>query len=470
MRAQDWICQMRVFPASMPLEGRTVIVTGHGPMAEAKARLFVTSPARLKWFTGHGADPVPADIAQYATVMDREPIRSDLHGAMLLFIAGGEPEAIAELAATARELGVLVNIVDSPAASDFQTPAIVDRDGIVISIASGGAAPVLSVDIRAAIETLIPARIGVLADLARELRGTVKSVIKRFDDRRAFWEMALRGKARDLALSGDKAGARREMMRALNGSAEPATGIVHLVGAGPGDPDLLTLKAARLLREADVIVHDRLVSAGVLDLARRDAIRIDVGKTKGHHPVPQQSIEAILIEHAAKGLRVVRLKGGDPFIFGRGGEELEAVRAAGIEVQVTPGITAAMACAASAGIPLTHRDHAQSVTFASGVVKQDGPDADYRALAASNSTAVFYMGVGAAPGIQSKMLAHGRAPQTPIALIENGSSDGERRFTGTLGDLAGLVVREAISGPTIIIIGETAAFSARLPQRQEQFA
>ncbi len=461
---------MRVFPASMPLEGRTVIVTGHGPMAQAKARLFLTSPARLMWFTGTSADPVPADIARSAQVLHREPTRFDLHGASLLFIASGEAEAITQLATAARELGVLVNIVDAPAASDFQTPAIVDRDGIVIAIASGGSAPVLSVDIRAAIETLIPARIGVLADLARELRGTVKSVIKRFDDRRAFWERALRGKARDLALTGDKAGARREMLRTLNASAEPATGIVHLVGAGPGDPDLLTLKAARLLREADVIVHDRLVGAGVLDLARRDAIRIDVGKTKGHHPVPQQSIEQILIEHAAKGLRVVRLKGGDPFIFGRGGEELEAVRAAGIEVQVTPGITAAMACAASAGIPLTHRDHAQSVTFASGVVKQDGPDADYRALSAPNATAVFYMGVGAAPQIQRKMIQHGRAPQTPIALIENGSSDAERRFTGTLGDLAGLVARENINGPTIIIIGETAAFSASLPQRVEKSA
>ena len=470
MKAQDWMSQMRVFPASMPLEGRTVIVTGHGPMAEAKARLFLTSPARLTWFTGPGSDPAPADIARYATVIHREPTRSDLHGAMLLFIAGGEADAIAELAAAARELSVLVNIVDAPAASDFQTPAIVDRDGIVISIASGGAAPVLSVDIRAAIETLIPARIGVLADLARELRGTVKSVISGVSKRRAFWELALRGKARDLALSGDKAGARRELLRALNAKAEPATGIVHLVGAGPGDPDLLTLKAARLLREADVIVHDRLVGAGVLDLARRDAIRIDVGKTKGHHPVPQQSIEELLIEHAAKGLRVVRLKGGDPFIFGRGGEELEAVRAAGIEVEVTPGITAAMACAASAGVPLTHRDHAQSVTFASGVVKQDGPDADYRALAAPNSTAVFYMGVGAAPQIQAKMIEHGRSPATPLALIENGSSDLERRFTSTLGDLAGLVRREAISGPAIIIIGETADFSARLPQRAEQFA
>jgi uroporphyrin-III C-methyltransferase/precorrin-2 dehydrogenase/sirohydrochlorin ferrochelatase len=470
MKAQEWIYEMRAFPASIPLEGKTVIVTGSGPMADAKARLFVTSPARLKWFTGTESDPVPADIARYAKVIRREPTRRDLHGATLLFIAGGSEARISKLAQTARELGILVNIVDSPAASDFQTPAIVDRDGIVDALASAGAAPVLSVDIRAAIETILPARIGVLADLARELRATVKSVFTRFDDRRAFWERALRGKARDLALSGDKAGARREMLRTLNSAAEPARGIVHLVGAGPGDPDLLTLKAARLLREADVIVHDRLVSAGVLDLARRDAIRIDVGKTKGHHPVPQEAIGDILIEHAAKGLRVVRIKGGDPFIFGRGGEELEAVRAAGIEVEVTPGITAAMACAASAGIPLTHRDHAQSVAFASGVVKQNGPDADYRALSAPNSTAVFYMGVGAAPQIQAKMIEHGRSPATPLALIENGSSDIERRFTSTLGDLAGLVRREAISGPAIIIIGETADFSARLPQRAEQFA
>ena len=452
---------MRVFPAAIPLDGSTVIVTGHGPMAEAKARLFISSPARLKWFTGPHQDPVPTDIAQYAQIIRREPTRRDLRDATLVFIAGGEDAVIRKLAREARRLGALVNIVDAPAGSDFQTPAVVDRGSIVIAIASGGAAPVLSVDLRAAIERVVPARVGVIADLARELRGTVKSVFRKFDDRRAFWERALRGKARDLALAGDKAGARREMLRELNGTQDNEAGIVHLVGAGPGDPDLLTIKAARLLREADVVVYDRLVSQGVLDLSRRDAIRIDVGKTKGHHPVPQEAIEQILIDHAKRGQRVVRLKGGDPFIFGRGGEEMDTVRKAGIDVQVTPGITAAIACAASAGVPLTHRDHAQSVTFASGVVKKDGPDADYAALAAPNSTGVFYMGVGAAPQIQEKLLTSGRSATTPVALIENGTTPQERTVTGTLGQLAKLVIEENISGPTVIIVGETAAYAAQ---------
>lgn len=462
---------MRVFPASIPLDGRTVIVSGAGFMAEAKARLFVGSPARLKWFTGTDTDPVASDIARYAEVIRREPTRRDFRGASLVFIACGEDHAIARQAREARARGAMVNIVDSPKGSDFQTPALVDRDAMVIAIASGGAAPVLSVDIRAQIERLVPARVGILADLARELRETVKSVLDKFDDRRAFWERALRGKARDLALSGDKAGARREMLRELNAGGPPPSGIVHLVGAGPGDPDLLTIKAARLLREADVIVHDRLVGDGVLDLARRDAIRIDVGKTKGHHPVPQDEIADILIREARKGQRVVRLKGGDPFIFGRGGEELEAVRAAGIDAAVTPGISAALACAASSGIPLTHRDHAQSVTFASGVVKKDGPDVNYQALATPNATAVFYMGVGAAPEIQSKLLAAGRSGATPVAVIENGSSEAERTLTGILGDLAGLVERAGVKGPAIIIVGETASLAAAQPvQAVENFA
>lgn len=457
---------MRVFPASIPLDGQTVIVSGEGFMAEAKARLFLGSPARLKWFTGKDKNPVASDIAQYAEVIRREPTRWDFRGATLVFIAGGSDKSIDRQARRARKAGAYVNIVDSPKSSDFQTPAIVDRDGIVVSIASGGAAPVLSVDIRAEIERVLPARIGILADLARELRGTVKSVFDQFDDRRAFWERALRGRARDYALAGDKAAARREMLKTLNAEEGEAEGIVHLIGAGPGDPDLLTLKAARLLREADVIVFDRLVGNGVLDLARRDAIRIDVGKTKGHHPVPQEEIANILIREAKKGQRVVRLKGGDSFIFGRGGEELEALDAAGVKSEVTPGISAALACAASAKIPLTHRDHAQSVTFASGVVKQDGPDADYSALAAPNSTGVFYMGVGAAPQIQSKLLSAGRNPATPVAIIENGSTDAERTVTGTLGSLSALVEAEAVKGPAVIIIGETAAFAVRAEARE----
>jgi uroporphyrin-III C-methyltransferase/precorrin-2 dehydrogenase/sirohydrochlorin ferrochelatase len=460
MKVQDRILNMRSFPASLPLEGRTIIVSGAGPLAEAKLRLFLTSPARLIWFTDDASNPIAADIALSAVIKRREPTRRDLHGATLLFIAGGPEHRVLKQSRIARELGVLVNIIDAPARSDFQTPAIVDRDGIVVSIASGGTAPVLAVDLRSAIETVLPPRIGVLAELAGELRETVKSVISKFDDRRAFWETALRGTARDKALKGDKAGARRDMFKILNTPEPKPGGIVHLVGAGPGDPELLTLKAARLLREADVIVFDRLVSKGVLDLARRDAIRIDVGKTKGRHPVPQDAIEDILIDHAKRGLRVIRLKGGDPFIFGRGGEEVEVLRAAGVETHVTPGISAAVACAASAGIPLTHRDHAQSVTFASGVVKRDGPDADYQALSAANSTSVFYMGVGAATQIQTKLIKAGRNATTPVALIENGSTDNERVLTGELGQLAALVKHENIKGPTIMIVGETAAFAS----------
>ncbi|MFS2319006.1 siroheme synthase CysG [Maricaulis sp. D1M11] len=465
---------MRVFPASIPLDGRTIILAGSGFMADAKARLFVNSPARLKWFTGRNADPVPHDLAQVAEVYDREPTRSDLRGATLVFIAGGEPRFIDRLARRARRRGALVNVVDSPAESDFQVPAIVDRDEIVVSVASGGSAPVLSVDIRSAVEQVLPANVGILAGLARELRGTVKSVLDKFDDRRAFWERALRGEARDAALRGDRAAARRLMLKTLNEVQPEKTGIVHLVGAGPGDPDLLTLKAARLLREADVIVHDRLVSEGVLNMARRDALRIDVGKTKGHHPVPQEEIGDILVREARKGQRVVRIKGGDPFIFGRGGEELDVVRAAGIDAEVTPGISAALACAASAQVPLTHRDHAQTVTFASGVVKSGGPDADYETLAAPNATSVFYMGVGAAPQIEAKMLAAGRAGATPVMLVENGTHDNERRILTRLDSLADTVVRERVHGPSIIMIGETAALgqvtAAAQTELQETYA
>ncbi|MHA6287562.1 siroheme synthase CysG [Maricaulis sp. CAU 1757] len=456
---------MRTFPASIPLAGRTIIVVGHGPMAEPKARLFADSPARLKWFTGASSDPVPPRLAPHAEVHHRLPTRWDLRGATLLFIAGGDPGQVSQLARMARRLGIWVNIVDSPAASDFQTPAIVDRDSIVVSIASGGAAPVLSVDLRAAIEQVLPARIGQLAELAAELRSSVRAVMSSFEDRRAFWQRALRGAARDRVLNGDRAGARAALLRDLNSPRPDPSGIVHLVGAGSGDPDLLTLRAARLLREADVIVHDRLVSDEVLSLARRDAARIDVGKTKGRHPVPQDEINAILVREARKGQRVVRLKGGDPFIFGRGGEERDAVLDAGLECQVTPGITAAIAGAASAGLSLTHRDHAQSVTFASGVVKPGGPDADDHALAAANSTAVFYMGVGAAARIRQRLLDAGRAADTPVAIVENASLPGERHVHGRLEDLADLVCDAGITGPAIIYVGAIAAAPANAALR-----
>ena len=457
---------MQTFPAALPLEGKTVVVTGAGPMAEAKLRLFLSSPAQLRWLRGRGESASSSALENHAQTLDRAPEARDFEGAALVFIAEADPTARRQQACWARNAGALVNLVDEPAGSDFQTPALVDRDEVVVAIATGGAAPVLSVDLRAAIERLLPPRIGRLAALAREMRSTVKRVLGDFEARRAFWERVLRGPARDLALAGDQEGARRTFLDTLNRPEAPREGVVHLVGAGPGDPELLTLRAARLLREADVIVHDRLVSPELLDLARRDARRIDVGKQRNHHPVPQEAIEALLVEEAQKGQRVVRLKGGDPFIFGRGGEEITALRAAGLRVEVTPGISAALAAAASNQIPLTHRGLASSLTLASGVGRRGSPAPDLRALV--EGTGALYMSVDAAPRIQAQLLALGRTGATPVALVEHASRDQERTVYCTLATLASTVVSEAVTGPAIIFLGDAITLGAayeRAPER-----
>ena len=456
---------MQTFPAALPLEGKTVVVTGAGPMAEAKLRLFLTSPAQLRWLRGRQESASPSALENRAQTLDRAPEARDFEGAALVFIAEADPTARRQQARWARNAGALVNLVDEPAGSDFQTPALVDRDEVVVAIATGGAAPVLSVDLRAAIERLLPPRIGRLAALAREMRSTVKRLLGDFEARRAFWERVLRGPARDLALAGDQEGARRAFLDTLNRPEAPQEGVVHLVGAGPGDPELLTLRAARLLREADVIVHDRLVSPEVLDLARRDARRIDVGKQRNHHPVPQEAIEALLVEEAQKGQRVVRLKGGDPFIFGRGGEEITALRAAGLRVEVTPGISAALAAAASSQIPLTHRGLASSLTLASGVSRRGGPAPDLRALV--EGTGALYMSVDAAPRIQAQLLALGRTGATPVALVEHASRDQERTVYCTLATLASTVVSEAVTGPAIIFLGDAVTLGAAYEQAPE---
>ncbi|MFN3536528.1 MAG: uroporphyrinogen-III C-methyltransferase, partial [Brevundimonas sp.] len=236
-------------------------------------------------------------------------------------------------------------------------------------------------------------------------------------------------------------------------------GVVHIVGAGPGDPELLTLKALRVLQDADVIIHDRLVSDAVLERARRDAKRIYVGKAKGDHSVPQRDIEALMIAEARSGHRVVRLKGGDPFVFGRGGEELAAMQAAGVQAHVIPGITAALACAASAGIPLTHRDHAQAVSFVTAQPRPGGEAAHWASLATNNHTAAIYMGAGLADQVSENLIAAGRAPSTPVAIVENGTRPDERVLTGRLDDLGGLVARHAVTGPAMLFVGEVAAFA-----------
>lgn len=446
---------MRAFLASIPLSGTRVVVVGSGPMAAAKARLFEESGADLLHFSGPSAAPDPEVVPFWPTL-------EDFAGARLVFLAGLDPDVVARLSPLARAAGAQVNVVDRPDLSDFHTPALIDRGGVVVGVATAGVAPVLAREVRARIEAALPAGLDRLAGLAESLRQTVLATVPDFLARRRFWEAAFRGPARVLAEEGRIAEARREMLKLLNAPLDAplaAEGVVHLVGAGPGDPELLTLKALRVLQDADVVVHDRLIPAAILDRARRDAERIHVGKRRGDHSVPQAEIADLLIAEARKGRRVVRLKGGDPFVFGRGGEELDAVRRAGVQVSVVPGVTAALGCAASAGIPLTLRDQAQAVTFVTAETRVGGRAADWSALAAVNHTLVVYMGVAGAGEVQARLLSAGLEARTPVAVVERGALPDQRVLTGRLDGLADLVRREAVVSPALLIIGETAAWA-----------
>ena len=460
---------MRVFLASIPLEAAKIVIIGGGEPALAKLRLFLDTPAEVLWFAPDGAPAKMETPPNAPSPVLRAPEPSDLDGSRLAFIALGDLDETRRLAGLARAAGAQVNVVDQPGLSDFQTPALIDRDEVVVGVATGGAAPILARDVRTQIEGVLPEGLANVARMARELRETVKASVPDFMARRRFWEKAFRGPAADMAAAGRTAEARREMLRLLNVAA-PEQGVVHIVGAGPGDPELLTLKALRVLQDADVIIHDRLVPEAVLARARRDAKRLYVGKARGEHSVPQDQIEALMIAEARAGHRVVRLKGGDPFVFGRGGEELEAMRAAGVPVFVVPGVTAALACAASAGVPLTHRDHAQAVTFVTAQAKPGGVDADWTRLAALNHTLAIYMGVDRADETASKLMAAGRSGSTPVAVVENGSRPDERVLTGRLGGLGALVRGASLNGPALLFVGETAAFSAHTDVRTEAAA
>ncbi|MBL8552516.1 MAG: uroporphyrinogen-III C-methyltransferase [Hyphomonadaceae bacterium] len=441
---------MQSFPAFFPLDGRRVAIIGEGWQADAKARLF---------------DPAPAMVTRFSA----PPKAEELKGFALAFVAtedAGERLAAVE---AARVAGVPVNVVDQPALSDFYTPAIIDRGELVVGVSTSGAAPTLARDLRTRIEAIIPSAYATLAGFARSIRARVLASRGDFESRRRAWEEILRGGAGERALAGDLDGAQALADRVL-ANETVAAGVVHLVGAGPGDPDLLTLRALRLLSDADIVFHDRLVDPRILDMIRRDAERVFVGKAKGDHAVPQRDIEALMIAEARKGRRVVRLKGGDPFIFGRGGEELEALRAAGVEAHVVPGITAALGCAAEAGVPLTHRDHAQAVTFVTGHAKHgDEPDLDWNALAREKHTLVVYMGVETAPKVAARLIEAGRAASTPALVIENGTTPRVKRVQGTLATLAARIVEEGVSGPAILIIGEVAAL-AEVATRLEEAA
>jgi uroporphyrin-III C-methyltransferase/precorrin-2 dehydrogenase/sirohydrochlorin ferrochelatase len=455
---------MRLFPAFFYTDDAHVTVFGGGEEARRKVRLLAKTTAQITVIIDTEIDPGFAqEFAGRITIAPREMAGQALDRSKFAIIACRTKENCDQSIVWAREYGIPINVVDQPEECDFTVPSILERGEIVAAVGSGGAAPVLAKRVRTSLEALMPQNMGPLSELARDFRPRVYQVLDDGTKRRQFWEAALNGAPAELALDGKLDDALAAMEALLQDIASPTNqlGTVHIVGAGPGDPELLTLKAFRLIQNADIVFHDRLVSDEVMDLVRRDATRISVGKAKANHSVPQAEIHDLMIKAAAEGQRVVRLKGGDPFVFGRGGEEVEALREAGIHASVVPGISAALGCAASAGLPLTHRDHAQTLTFVTGHAKSgDVPDLDWQALARPAQTVVVFMGVGTAPKISEHLIHAGRAASTPVAVIENGTRSNEIRVFGTLAELPQLIERAGIKGPALLVIGEVSAIPA----------
>ena len=448
---------MNYFPAFFDLTAQKVLIVGGGEVALRKLNLLTRSGAKVTLV----APEILPEIGERAaagelTAVLREFIPGDLDGARLVIVATSRRAVNRWIASLSEAREIPVNVVDDREASRFIVPALIDRDPVLVAICTGGTSPVLARRLRERLEALIPKRFGELALWLQALRRAARWRLRDAGARRRYFEQLVDGAAARRFVAGDSRGAeslaQQLLGRALSSPRE--SGEVTLVGAGPGDPELLTLKALRALQDADVILHDRLVPAAVLDMARRDAKRICVGKAAGSIGSTQAQINALLIEHATQGKRVVRLKGGDPFIFGRGGEELEALQKARIRFSVIPGITAAAGCAAYAGIPLTHRDHAHSVTFITGHEDGEGREPDYQALAKPGITAVFYMGLARVAQIAAKFLAHGAPETLPAALIAQGTLANQRIITGTLATIAEAAARAKLQSPALLVVGE----------------
>lgn len=448
---------MEHLPVWLSLRDRDTLIVGGGAHAATKARLLARTGARIT-LVARSLAAETAALAAADTFRHRsrafEP--GDVLGQAAVFAATGVESVDREVSEAARAAGVPVNAVDRPALSTFLMPAIVDRSPVVVGISTGGAVPALAAAVRARIEQALPTGLGRLARFAESFRPAVKAKVPAGPARLRFWHRVLDGPIAEAVLAGDEDGARDDMMRFLNSrdAAAAGEGTVYLVGAGPGSADLLTLRAVRLIQRAEVLVYDRLVGPDILEFARRDAERVFAGKESSRHELSQDAINTILLARARAGLRVVRLKGGDPFIFGRGGEEAEFLRHAGIAVEVVPGVTAAVACAAVAGVPLTHRDHAIAVTLVAGHTQDGTVEPDWASLAATRHTLAVYMGVANAGNIAARLIAHGMDGATPVAVIENGTLPSQRVFSATLAELGLLVARNGIGSPALILIGE----------------
>jgi len=443
---------MKNFPMFLRMDGRRVVICGGGDEAARKARLILRTEAALVILADALDDELAALVASGRAIHHRDPRPDTFAGAVLVFIATGDEALDADLAARARAAGAVVNVVDRPAMCDAFTPSIVDRDPVVVAIGTEGAAPVLGRSIRTGIETMLPPRLGPFVALAGRLRDAVADKVPHAA-RRGFWEWAFTGEAFRAHLAGREAEAAERLKSAIAaGEAPPPKGHIALIGAGPGAGDLLTLRAVQRLQCADVIFHDRLVDPEVLELARRDATRVFVGKEVGANAWPQDRIDRLIVAEAAKGLRVVRLKSGDPSVFGRASEELAAARAAGIEVEIVPGITAASAAAASLQRPLTDRGEIDSFAFATGRCRPGDPRPDRSRHAQPGSATAFYMAVERAAEVQEDLLAAGAPGACPVDIVASVSTARERHAEATLATLAETVAREGLQSPAVIFV------------------
>jgi len=451
---------MNFLPVFMNVKGRLCLVVGGGEVAYRKATVLRDAGAAIKAVAPEFTDAFTS-LSGVECITGR--FQSDhLDGAMLVIAATDDRTVNQEVSQQARARNIPVNVADNPDLCTFIIPSILDRSPLMVAFSSGGASPVLARMLRGKLETMIPQGYGRLTAFCARLRGTVKARITSPPMRRIFWENVLEGAIAEKVLAGDENGAEAMLLSQLENENIEQRGEVYLVGAGPGDPDLLTFRALRLMQKADVVVYDNLVSKPIVEMARRDATRIFVGKKRADHTMPQEAINELLVRLAKEGKRVVRLKGGDPFIFGRGGEEIETLAEHGIPFQVVPGITAASGVSTYAGIPLTHRDHAQSCIFVTGHLKDGSMNLDWDALARPKQTIVIYMGLHGLETLCAKLIEHGLAGSTPAAIVQQGTTQNQRVITGTLATLPGIAQVEKPQAPTLIIVGGVVTLREKL--------
>ncbi|HEB26422.1 MAG TPA: uroporphyrinogen-III C-methyltransferase [Porticoccus sp.] len=460
---------MDYLPIFTKLSDKHCLIVGGGNVAERKLSLLIEAGAQVTLVAPSINESIRELIkndSQISLNLIEDDYNSSLMDGMDLVIAATDDQALNEAVShDAAERHIFVNVVDNPSLCTFIMPAIIDRSPVTIAIGTGGAAPVLARLLRGKIEALIPHRFGALAGLAAKYRERVKTALPKGPARKAFWEEIFEGEVAEQVFSGNQAEAEQQLEVRIDQGCSAQKGEVYLVGAGPGDPDLLSFRALRLMQKADIVIYDRLVSKEILNLVRRDADRLYVGKEASNHCVPQSQINELLYKLAKEGKRVLRLKGGDPYIFGRGGEEAEQLFAEGVPFQVVPGITAASGASTYCGIPLTHRDYAQSVTFATGHLKNDAVDLDWPSLARENQTLVIYMGLGGLKVISRELIAHGLPGDTPVAVIHKATQAEQRLLISDLTHVVQKVQDEDMQPPSLLIIGRVVALHDQLKAR-----